>query len=132
MYLPLLAGLCFGFWPILMRLTGLTGMQAGFMVSSVTLLVFIPLFVGDTQGFTWKTFGMALAAGLINGLGSVCLQKSLANKQLEVGTTIMIIVMTQLVVTAISSRLILGELWDLRKLAGMGSAAFTVWLLTGK
>lgn len=132
MYLPLFAGLCFGFWPLLMRQTGLTGMQAGFMVSSVTLLVFIPLFGGDTQGFTWKTVCLALVAGLINGLGSVCLQKGLANKELEVSTMIMVIIMTQLVITAVGSRLILGELWDLRKLAGMSCAALTVWLLSGK
>jgi hypothetical protein len=132
MYLPILAGLCFGLWPLLMRLTGLTGMQGGFLVSLMTLLLFIPLFGGDTTGFTWKTVGLALAAGVINWLGSVCLQKGLAGKQLEVSVIILVIIMTQVVVTAVGTRLIYGELWDLRKLAGMIFAALAVWLLTSK
>lgn len=132
MYLPLLAGLCFGFWPLLVRVTGLNWMQGGFLLSLATFSLFVPLFGGDTTGFTWKTVSLGLTAGLINGVGTVCLQKALAGKQLEVSVIILVIIMTQLVVTVIGARLIYGELLDLRKLAGMATAALTVWLLTGK
>lgn len=131
--LPFLAGLCFGFWPLLMRLTGLSAVQGGFLVSTVTFLLFIPLFWGDgAAGFTWKTVSIALAAGVINWLGSVCLQKGLAGKDLQVSVVILVIIMTQIVVTALGTRLIYGELWDWRKLVGMATAALAVWLLTGK
>lgn len=132
MFSLLFAGFCFGSWPLLSRLTGLTGPQGGFLLSLATFSVFIPLFGGDTTGFTWKAVCLGLLCGLLNGVGTVFLQKELAGKQFEVSTIMLVIIMTQLVVTVLGGRLIYGDLWDMRKLFGMGTAALTIWLLTSK
>jgi uncharacterized membrane protein len=130
MLFPFLAGLCFGSWPLFMRSTGFSGPQSGFVVSVVTLVVFIPLWRGDTAGFNQKALALGVAAGLLNGLGSIFYQAALANLKLEVSRVLLVVLVTTILVSTVGARLFYGELLDTQKLFGLSFSLIGVLLLT--
>lgn len=130
MLYPFLAGLFFGTWPLLMRGTNWTGAQGGFWVSVVTLVVFLPLWRGDSTGFTSKALLLGIMAGLLNGLGSVFYQKALADPKLEISRTLLVVLVTTIVVGTLGARLFYGELLDIKKMLGLTLGLIGVLLLT--
>ncbi len=131
----ILAGFLFGLWPLVMKKSGLTPMAAAFTLTAVSLVVCLP-FLGrvdyQTTGFLTIGFGLAMVAGVMNGFGTIAFQKMLADKNVEIAVGILLVILTQVVVTAIGGRLFYGELFTTKKVAGLVTSVVAVYLLTSK
>lgn len=130
MLYPFLAGLCFGSWPVLMRGTNWSGAQGGFMISVITVVMFIPLWRGDTTGFSQRALILGVSAGLLNGVGSIFYQKALADPKLEISRTLLVVLVTTILITTVGARLFYVELLDTKKLIGLAFGLIGVVLLS--
>lgn len=127
-----IGGIFFGAYPYLIRMSHLHWTIAGFLLQIGTLFVFGPLFMKNQEHRpivlgTWIV--LALAAGAMNGLGHRFFQPLLARKDVSIGQLIVVLVVTQIVLTALVDRFANGEPLTPRKLAGMGTAILTAYLV---
>ncbi len=130
-----LAGMLFAIWPFVMKATGLPPIVAAVFLTASSLLVYPPFLKGsmDIRALTILMVALAIVAGLINGVGTIALQKVIASKEIDVATGIFVIIMTQIVVTTIGGFFFAqGDLFTTKKLAGLWSASLAVYLLTSK
>ena len=133
LWFAVFAGLCFGGWPLIMKLSGLNPIVAATVLAVASLAVFLPFLKGNVNIAELTATGVviALIAGVINGLGSIAIQRVLASP-VEVTTGILVIIITQVVVTAIGGRLFYHETFTVNKAVGLLAAVAAIKLLTGK
>lgn len=131
----ILAGLMFGLWPLIMKKSGLTPMANAFTLTIVSLAVYLPFIRPmdyQTTRFLTVGFGLAVVAGILNGLGTIAFQKMVTNKEVAIATGVMLVILTQVVVTAVGGRLFYADLFTGKKVGGVAAAAVAVYLLTSK
>lgn len=127
---------CFGFWPVIMKTTGLKPNLTAFILTSVTLIIVAIPFLNNSaelktsvNDLTIQTIAIAVTAGLLNGIGIFMFQKIIASPVTDISKSYTIIIVSQLPVIAISSIILLGDPLTLKKLAGFITAAITILLL---
>lgn len=133
----ILAGLAFGIWPFFMKKSGLTPMANAVVLTVVSLMVYLPFVIlnpADLQAVNVLTvgFGLAVVAGAMNGLGTIAFQKMVTNKEVAIATGVMLVILTQVVVTAVGERVLYGDLFTTKKVFGIAAAGAAVYLLTSK
>lgn len=130
-----LAGLCFGIWPLIMKRSGLNPQLAAVMLALLTLLTCLPFLsrANASPSEFWKLGAIfAVAAGLINGVGQIFLQRLIgAAERADVSQALIIVVLAQIATTAIGGRLFYGDPFTLKKGAGIILALIAAKLLTG-
>lgn len=129
------AGLCFGAWPLIMKASKIKPpIVAATVLVATSLAVFVPFLAGNQVPIQVTLVGLliGIAAGVLNGLGSIALQRILVSKAIEVTTAIFIIVVTQVVVTAIGGWLFYNEPFTVKKIMVVAAAGVAVYCLTGK
>ena len=131
----LLSGLLFGTWPLVMKKAGLTPMAAATTLTVMTLAVCAPFLnradYRTTSVFTLG-FGLAVVAGLMNGAGTIAFQKVIVAKNLEITTGILIVILTQVAITAVGGRVVYGDPLTIKKAFGLVAAVVATYLLTAK
>ncbi len=130
----ILAGLFFGVWPLIMRLSGLPWAIAGVILQIGSCLVFIYYLKQQSSWAAWLSFGAAvgIACGILNGFGQINLQKLLAMKEAQLAQAITLMVVTQIVITAVGAKIFFGEQFGWKKILGCTLALVAVKLLIGK
>ena len=120
---PVIAGLCFGTWPLIMRSSGLNAIMASFVLTVVSLLVYLPFLKGGLDQAALLKMGIILAivAGLLNG-----------DKELDITQVVLMVIMIQIVITAVGGRLFYSDLFTAKKFLGILAAGFAAYLLTSK
>ncbi len=131
---PVIAGLCFGIWPLIMKSSGFNATMASFVLTVVSLLVYLPLLKTNFDATAFLKIGMllAVASGLLNGIGTVAFQKMVGAKGMEITQGVLIVIMIQVVITAAGGRLFYGDLFTAKKILGILAAVIAAYLLTSK
>jgi hypothetical protein len=126
--LMLVAGVCFGGWPLIMNKSGLSGLPASFVVAGVaavlTLLVGITSSTFTEHASSHASWFLAVVAGLCGALGLICLNIGIAEAgKYTVGRLLVIMMVIQVTVPAIY-HVAVSEGFSLR--AGVGFTAAVV------
>ncbi|OHA88377.1 MAG: hypothetical protein A2653_02295 [Candidatus Zambryskibacteria bacterium RIFCSPHIGHO2_01_FULL_43_25] len=129
----ILAGIFFGFWPLLMNRSGLNGNVASLVQSCVALTVIIPFAV--TSGFqTLHTarIEFALAAGVVAVSGLLTFNSMLAKVTKEqVGMLFVMMIMVQVSLPVVYHMVQNGE-YTLKQIVGVLAAFLAIFLLGGQ
>ncbi len=131
---PVMAGLCFGIWPLIMKSSGLNAIMAAFVLTTVSLLVYLPFLKGSFDQAALFRTGVILAvvAGLLNGIGTIAFQRMIGAKDLEISQVVLMVIIIQIVITAAGGRLFYHELFTIKKAFGVVAAGCAAYLLTSK
>lgn len=131
---PVTAGLCFGIWPLIMKSSGLNAIMAAFVLTAVSLLVYIPFLKGSfDQAALLKTgIILAIVSGLLNGIGTIAFQKMVGAKDMDITQVVLMVIIIQVVITAVGGRLFYGDLFTVKKAGGIFAAGLAAYLLTSK
>lgn len=134
LFFPVFAGLCFGAWPLIMKQSGLHPIMAAFILCVSTLATIVPLMHTSAvwQGVARSAALIAVAAGLLNGFGTIAMQRMLADKTTAVSVGVFVIIIAQMVSTAIGGRVFYSDPLTLKRAAGVCLAVAAVYLLNGK
>ncbi len=129
----LIAGACFGIWPLLINRSGIDGFASAAVFSLVVLLVVAPVAIttGQLQSMntTWSLL-FIVAAGLCGGLGILFFNTMLAKvSKEEVGITFILMIMIQLAVPAIWHMISSGE-YTPKRIIGVLGAFIVAYLLS--
>ena len=131
---PVIAGLCFGTWPLIMKSSGLNAIMASFVLTVVSLMVYLPFLKGGFDQAALLKTGVILAvvAGLLNGIGTIAFQRMVGAKDLEISQVVLMVVIIQIVITAAGGSLFYHELFTIKKAFGVVAAGLAAYLLTSK
>ena len=133
MNLPLLlvifSAACFGTWPLVTRSASLSptwlsfGINAGTWIISLIWLYFRPT-VPSTRGL-----GIAIVAGLLNGLGIVSYAILFSLKDVEISRSVAMTGILVPVFACLGALIVLGEPLTARKCIGLLMGALTIYIL---
>lgn len=125
------AGVCCGLWPLMIG-SGRNPIMTGIMVIIVSLAVFLPFLPANFKPaeLTAQAVVIILAAGVINGFGSIAIQHVAVSKEKVTG--ILVLIITQVVVTAVGGLIFYAERFTFEKFVGLIAAVAAIKLLTGK
>ena len=131
---PVIAGLCFGIWPLIMKSSGLNAIMAAFVLTAVSLLVYLPFLKGSFDQTTFFKTGIILAvvSGLLNGIGTIAFQKMVGAKDMDITQVVLMVIIIQIVITAIGGRLFYEDLFTIKKAIGIPVAGLAAYLLVSK
>lgn len=131
---PVIAGLCFGTWPLIMKSSGLNAIMASFVLTVVSLLVYLPFLKSGFDQASLLKVGVILAvvAGLLNGIGTIAFQKMIGGKEMDISQVVLMVIIIQIVITAAGGRLFYGDIFTVKKVFGIVAAGFAAYLLTSK
>ena len=122
-----LAGVCFGTWPILARFGGMTPGWMSFLIGVGTMLATALGLNASTPG--GKSAAIVVAAGAINGLGMLAFGKLIGWKGQDVSRLLPIVFAIMPVVTVLTALLFLHEPMTLKRGAGIVLAGIAIWFL---
>lgn len=139
--LILIAGTAFGAWPLITRGSKLHFLPAGFGLQLGTVIMFGLFMVAMRDQLDMRTafsFGnggklalLALAAGLVNGVGQLAMQKLIASPSVQVSVFAPATLTIMALVYGVGGWVAYHEPMTLRKVVGIVTAAVTLWLLKG-
>jgi len=98
--LALLAGVCFGAWPIFMQKSGLNGFTQAFVFSFILVVIVTPIAYfghGDLTQIQWR---MAVIAAIIGAFGTI-IYTSAISKALTTQTSLATVILIQVVVQTV-------------------------------
>lgn len=129
--LLIVAGCMFGGWPLVMRSSGLNPIVAGCFLQATSFCVFLPFLRGNLDTKTLVTAGalLAIAAGTMNGVGSVIFQHLVARPEVELSRAILVLVVTQTILVTVLGRIIYDEPITFQKALGVILAVISIILL---
>lgn len=135
------AGTAFGVWPLITRGSKLHFLPAGFGLQLGTVIMFglfmvtmrnqLDLGAAFSFGSGGKLVGLALVAGLVNGVGQLAMQKLVASPAIEVSVFGPATLTITALVYGVGGYLAYHEPMTPRKIVGIATAAITLWLLKG-
>ncbi len=131
---PVIAGLCFGTWPLIMKSSGLSAIMAAFVLTVVSLLVYLPFLKGEFDQVALLKTGIILAvvSGLLNGIGTIAFQKMIGGKDFDITQVVLMVIIIQIVITAVGGRLFYDDLFTVKKAIGIPVAGLAAYLLVSK
>ncbi|HZC97897.1 MAG TPA: hypothetical protein VE267_17545 [Bradyrhizobium sp.] len=126
----ILAGLCFGVWPLFMNKSGLNSVEASAALSLFLLAIATPfLLVNGVQQLSTIRWQMVLPACLFDALGLLALNSLLSSaSSAQAGSAFVIVTVVQVAVPAAYLALLGGGLTP-RSGMGLVAAAIAVYLL---
>ena len=125
----ILAGLCFGGWPLFMNKSGLNSVEASAALSLFLLAVVTPFLVNGVQQLSTIRWQMALPACLFDALGLLALNSLLSSaSSAQAGSAFVIVTVVQVAVPAAYLAMLAGGLTP-RSGIGLVAAAIAVYLL---
>ena len=126
----ILAGLCFGLWPLFMNKSGLNSVEASATLSLFLLTVVTPfLLVNGVQQLSTIRWQMAFPACLFDALGLLALNSLLSSaSSAQAGSAFVIVTVVQVAVPAAYLAMLAGGLSP-RSGIGLVAAAIAVYLL---
>lgn len=130
-----IAGACFGAWPLVMKKSDLGYMMNASILSLITLLIVATQLLTQNKGQISHNFLpifilFAVIAGILNGYGTgkfINLIASIPKK--DIAKAIFTMVIAQLSVTVIGSMIFYHEPFTIKRIAGLITGAITVVLL---
>lgn len=126
------AALFFASYQLVLRASGLPPMVAGFVMHLVGTVVFLPLFLRENLAkisFISLGIGLAVVAGVLQALGHVPWQKLIADRQIPMATSVVVMIVINIVITAIGGAVFFKEGLTASKVAGMVLASASIWLM---
>lgn len=140
-WMIVIAGISFGLWPLITRGSRIHFLPAGFGLQLGTVIMF-GLFMVTMRDqldlgtvFSFESGGklalLALAAGLVNGVGQLAMQKAIASSSMEMSKLVPAMLTVMAVVSMIGGCLAYQEPMTPKKFLGMVTAAITFFLLKG-
>jgi hypothetical protein len=126
----ILAGLCFGLWPLFMNKSGLNSAEASAALSLFLLAVVTPfLLVNGFQQLSVVRWEMALPACIFDALGLLALNSLLSTaSSAQAGSAFVIVTVVQIAVPAAYLAILAGGLTP-RSGIGLVAATIAVYLL---
>jgi len=126
----ILAGFCFGLWPLFMNKSGLNSVEASAALGLFLLAVVTPLLlVNGVQQLSMIRWQMALPACLFDALGLLALNSLLSSAaSAQAGSAFVIVTVVQVAVPAAYLAMLAGGLTP-RSGMGLAAAAIAVYLL---
>lgn len=128
-WLTFLSGLFFGAWPLVMRASGLATAWVVMILALGTGLVGISVFKG-TASPSLNGLLIGLAAGLLNGMGSLAYGKLLGMPEAEMSKIVPLLVVLIGAVGVFGGYFFYGEPFTLRKIIGIITVIIAALLLT--
>ena len=124
-----ISGILFGIWPLLMNRSGLSGNLSTFVFATVVLLCVFVVSFSSLQNITITSLPWAISAGVIGALALLVFNDILAKATPQaVGTFIVLMIVTQILVPAIYQAILNGGL-PASKIAGFVLAIVAAVLL---
>ncbi len=123
------SGILFGIWPLLMNRSGLSGNLSTFVFATVVLLCVFVVSFSSLQNITITSLPWAIGAGVVGALALLVFNGILAKATPQaVGTFIVLMIITQILVPAIYQAILNGGL-PASKIAGFVLAIVAAVLL---
>lgn len=126
----ILAGVCFGLWPLFLNKSGLNGNVSSACFSLVILVGVLP-FAIYSNGLTVPTANwvMVVSAGSFGALGLLFFNSMLAEASLQnIGTLIVLMTLVQVVIPSLYQVIMSGQ-FSVGKITGYILAAMAAYLL---
>ena len=125
-----LAGICFGIWPLFMNRSGLTGNVSSAAFCLVALIGVLPFAIkSGSNSLATASWLMVVLAGLFGALGLLFFNGMLAKASMKtVGSLFVLMTVVQIAIPAIYQVIITGRL-PLGKLTGFIAAVIAALLL---
>lgn len=131
--LAIVAGLCFGIYPLFLNKSGLTGNISSAVFCVAVLIGVLPFAAKSALGgasLIPSSWLMIVGAGVFGALGLLAFNGMLAGvPQAIVGSFFLTMIMVQITVPALYQIVVTGEL-PLAKVLGLIAAALAAYLLT--
>lgn len=129
-HLAMLAGICFGIWPLILNRSGAKPFSA-MIVISIVIMIFaaVPASRELAQdGLKGTLIGVVVLAAIFDGIGLLSINVMLLEASPEqIGRLLLIMVMTQITLPAIATLYFTG--WSIQKVTGIICAFAAVYLL---
>jgi hypothetical protein len=124
-----ISGILFGIWPLLMNRSGLSGNLSTFVFATVVFLCVFVVSFSSLQNITITSLPWAIGAGVVGALALLVFNSMLAKATPQaVGTFIVLMIITQILVPAIYQAIMNGGL-PASKIAGFVLAIVAAVLL---
>jgi hypothetical protein len=131
--LSCLAGLFFGFWPVIARFSNLRSSWVALLIplGTVILVSFsaLPKMLA-TETPAYRAIALGLLAGAFNGVGMLAYGKILGNSDWDVSRYVPVTAVFSIAAAAIGAFIIFREHVTIQKTLGLLFAAAAVWLLS--
>ena len=133
-YLLSITSICWGVWPLLVRLSGVEGVAYGPVVCLFSIVfpfyyIFVHAPSSALASITIPSLTYLIPAGLIIGIGTVTFGLVLQNPELNLSSSVPIINSAMLIVTIIGSAILFGDKIDLQKIVGIIAILAGIYLL---
>lgn len=130
--LCLIAGFCFGVWPLVVRSTSLGSYWIAVLVSvGTTVLVaagaYSKLLTTSTPAL--RPMALCLLAGAINGIGILVYSRVISNTSWDVTKYVPLTAVLMISFAAVGAFMLFKEPLTLQKMIGLSFAVVAVWLL---
>jgi uncharacterized membrane protein len=131
---PLLCGLFFGIYPILANRSKLSSgvmlLILGLVIPLFALVLFLQNGVASYKAATISQLGLMVVSGCLSALGLIFMFRYLASTPTEkAGGLVIVMVVTQVVITWLTSLFFARSLPSGRQVVGVVCAAITIYLL---
>ncbi len=126
----ILAGICFGSWPLLMNRSGLEGASSSVVISLAVLIGVLPLAIYQNGlSIPQTNWTIVIISGIFGALGMLTFTSMLSSVSIKnVGLLMVIMTLTQIGIAAVYQTFVTNQLpWD--KSCGYGLAAIAAYLL---
>jgi len=124
----ILAGLCFGAWPLFMNKSGLSGILSSLTITVIIVILTLPLALGEFKNITNANWVMISIAGFFATAGMIFFNKGLFRATPEnISQLVIIMAIIQIAVPAIYKIVISGV--TLKQIFGFMTAIITIILL---
>ncbi len=128
--MALVAGLCFGIWPLMMARGGLSGNVASLVFATISMIFIIPFAVGSLSGLAQAKWMIVICAGIIGAVGLLSLNGMLLKSTpANVSSLFVTMVVVQIAVPVIYQMFMVGGV-TMTKAVGFGFAIVAAILLS--
>ncbi len=133
LFFCLIAGFCFGTWPLVAKYSNLNAFWVAFLVPLGTT-IFISLValpkLSNTSSLTTKAVAICLIAGVLNGIGILAYGKIISNTNWDISKYVSTTAILMICFTAIGALFMFKEPFTTQKTIGFLFAVAAVWLLS--
>ena len=129
--LAVITAACFGLWPLVMKYSGLNPIWQAIHVSCATFVMSLVVLVSSSEKttFSLKMILIGLAAGALNGIGTLLYTRLIASPLAEISKIAPLIVALMPLFTIAGALILFGEPITFKKGCALILIAIVAWLL---
>ncbi|MBI2633382.1 MAG: EamA family transporter [Parcubacteria group bacterium] len=130
--LAVITAACFGLWPLVMKYASVSPAWSAVYISCVTFVMSLTVLISTSSEktiFSLKIILIGLAAGALNGIGTLLYTRLIASPSTDISKIAPLIVALMPLFTIVGALILFGEPITLKKGCALVLIAVVAWLL---